>query len=139
MHVLSGARVSEVMTEVPAVSPDDTLDAVQEIMFAREIFALPEDNELAGIISMSDVTKIDRSERANVRVAAVYTQSAFPDQTGHEVVERIREPHMANFPRGIAARGKQAARHGHQDRHHSRLPPTWRWKGGPATKKVLTP
>ena len=50
---------------------------------------------------MSDVTRIDRSERANVRVAAVYTrevQSAFPDQTIHEVVERMRERHLANFP-----------------------------------------
>ncbi len=73
-------------------------------MFAREVFALPvldEDDELCGIVSMSDVTKIDRSERVNVRVAAVYTrevQAAFPDQTVHEVVERMRERHLANFP-----------------------------------------
>lgn len=104
LHVLSGVRVGEVMTEVPAVSPYDTLDAVQEIMFAREVFALPvlnDDTELCGIISMADVTKIDRSERGNVRVAAVYTrevQAAFPDQTVHEVVERMRERHLANFP-----------------------------------------
>lgn len=104
LHVLSGVKVSEVMTEVPAVSPEDTLDAVQEIMFAREIFALPvlnEDTELCGIVSMSDLTKIDRSERGNVRVAAVYSrevQSAFPDQTVHEVVECMRERHLANFP-----------------------------------------
>jgi ammonium transporter, Amt family len=104
LHVLSGIRVDQVMNEVPAVSPQDTLDAVQEIMFAREIFALPvlnEDGELCGIVSMSDVTKIARSERDNVRVAAVYTrevQSAFPDQTVHEVVERMRAQHLANFP-----------------------------------------
>ncbi len=104
LHVLSGVRVGDVMTEVPVVSPQDTLDAVQEIMFAREVFALPvlnEDAELCGIVSMADVTKIDRSARVNVRVAAVYTrevQAAFPDQTVHEVVERMRERHLANFP-----------------------------------------
>jgi Amt family ammonium transporter len=104
LHVLSAVRVGDVMTEVPAVSPGDSLEAVQEIMFTREVFALPvlnEDAELCGIISMSDVIKIDRSERAHVRVAAVYTrevQSAYPDQTIHEVVERMRERHLANFP-----------------------------------------
>jgi Amt family ammonium transporter len=104
LHVLSGVKVEDVMTEVPAISPQDTLEAVQEIMFSCEVFALPvlsEECELCGIVSMSDVTKIDRSERANVRVAAVYTrevQSAFPDQTIHEVVERMRERHLANFP-----------------------------------------
>jgi CIC family chloride channel protein len=73
-------------------------------MFACEVFALPvldEDAELCGIVSMADVTKIARSERASVRVAAVYSrdvQSAFPDQTIHEVVERMRGRHMANFP-----------------------------------------
>ena len=104
LHVLSAVRVEDVMTEVPAVAPEDSLDAVQEIMFAREVFALPvlnEDSDLCGIISMSDITKIDRSERNNVRVAAVYSrnvQSAYPDQTIHEVVERMRERHLANFP-----------------------------------------
>jgi CIC family chloride channel protein len=92
------------MTEVPVVSPEDSLDSVQEVMFAKEFFALPvlnDENELCGVISMSDLMKIDRSERSNVRVAAVYSrevQSAYPDQTIHEVVERMRERHLANFP-----------------------------------------
>ena len=104
LHVLSGVRVSEVMTEVPAISPLDSLDSVQEIMFSCEVFALPvldEDEELCGVVSMSDIMKIARSERNNVNVAAVYSrevQSAFPDQTMHEVVEKMRESHLANFP-----------------------------------------
>jgi CBS domain-containing protein len=104
LHVLAAVRVADVMSEVPAISPLDALEAVQEIMFAREAFALPvlnENCELCGIISMSDILKIDRSQRAQVTVSAVYTrevQSAFPDQTMHEVVERMRERHLANFP-----------------------------------------
>jgi len=104
LHVLSGVRVEDVMAEVPAVSPHDSLDSVQEIMFSKEVFALPvlnEDDELCGIISMSDLSKVDRRERSNVSVAAVYTrevQWAYPDQTIHEVVERMRERHLANFP-----------------------------------------
>lgn len=104
LHVLSGIRVSQVMNDISAVSPRDTLESVQEIMFAREVFALPvldEDGELVGIVSMSDVTQIDRSERGHVQVGAVYSRDvkyAFPDQTMHEVVERMREFHLANFP-----------------------------------------
>ena len=104
LHLLSGVRVSQVMNEIPAASPHDTLESVQEIMFAREVFALPvldEDGELAGVISMSDITQIERSERGDVRVSEVYSQDvkcAFPDQTMHEVVERMREYHLANFP-----------------------------------------
>lgn len=104
LHILSGVRVGQVMNEIPAVSPKDTLESVQEIMFAREVFALPvleEDGDLAGIISMSDITKVERCERGNVDVAAVYSRDvklAFPDQTMHEIVERMREFHLANFP-----------------------------------------
>jgi Amt family ammonium transporter len=104
LHGLSAVKVGDVMAEVPAVSPEDSLDAVQETMFAREVFALPvlnEEAELCGIVSMADITKIERTERPNVRVAAVYSrqvQSAFPDQSIHEVVERMRERHLANFP-----------------------------------------
>lgn len=104
LHLLSGVRVSQVMNEIPAASPHDTLESVQEIMFAREVFAMPvldEDGELDGIISMSDIVKVDRSERGQVQVEAVYSRDlkcAFPDQTMHEVVERMREFHLANFP-----------------------------------------
>lgn len=104
LHVLSGVRVSEVMTEPVAVSPLDSLEAVQEIMLAKEFFALPvldEDNELCGIVAMADLQKIHRSERPNVSVAAVYTHGAqvvFPDQTVHEVIERMRDQRLANFP-----------------------------------------
>ena len=104
LHVLSGVRVAQVMNETPAVSPHDTVEAVQEIMFAREVFALPvldEDGDLVGIVSMSDITKVDRSERSRVQIAGIYSKDvkfAFPDQTMHEVVERMRELHLANFP-----------------------------------------
>lgn len=104
LHLLSGVRVSQVMSETPAASPHDTLESVQEIMFAREVFAMPvldEDGELVGIVSMSDIMKIERSERGQVQVEAVYSRDlkyAFPDQTMHEVVERMREFHLANFP-----------------------------------------
>ncbi len=104
LHLLSGVRVSQVMNEIPAASPHDTVEAVQEIMLSREVFAMPvldDDGELSGIVSMSDITKIDRSERAEVQVDAIYSRDlkyAFPDQTMHEVVERMRELHLANLP-----------------------------------------
>jgi CBS domain-containing protein len=104
LHVLSGVRVAEVMCEAIAVSPSDSLDAVQELMMATETFAMPvldDDAELCGILTMADIAKIDKSERVNVHAAAVYSrtvQYAFPDQTVHEVIERMRDTRLANFP-----------------------------------------
>jgi Amt family ammonium transporter len=104
LHVLSGIRVDQVMTAPATVRLADTLETVQELMFSREVFAVPVLNpyeELCGIITMADVTKIAREERGRVAVAAVYSkevQAAFPDQTVHEVVEKMRERHLANFP-----------------------------------------
>jgi len=104
LHLLSGVRVSQVMNEIPAASPHDTLESVQEIMLAREVFAVPvldDDGELAGIVSMSDIAKIDRSERGEVQIGAICSRNlkcAFPDQTMHEVVEHMREFHLANLP-----------------------------------------
>ncbi|MDP9268078.1 MAG: CBS domain-containing protein [Acidobacteriota bacterium] len=104
LHVLSAVRVDQVMTAPATVRVGDTLETVQELMFSREVFAVPVLNpydELCGIITMADVTKIAREERSRVAVAAVYTrevESAFPDQTIHEIVERMRERHLANFP-----------------------------------------
>ena len=62
---------------------------------------LDDDGELAGIVSMSDIAKIDRSERGEVQIGAIYSRNlkcAFPDQTMHEVVEHMREFHLANLP-----------------------------------------
>lgn len=104
LHVLSGVRVAQVMNETPAVSPHDAVEAVQEIMFAREVFALPvldDDGDLVGIVSMSDISRVERPERSRIQVHAIYSKDvkfAFPDQTMHEVVERMRELHLANFP-----------------------------------------
>jgi Amt family ammonium transporter len=104
LHVLSGVRVMEVMGEAIAVSPADSLDAVQELMMATETFAMPvlnDDAELCGILTMADIAKIDKSERTRVHAAAVYSrnvQYAFPDQTVHEVIERMRDMRLANFP-----------------------------------------
>lgn len=52
--------VSEIMTaDLPQVSPNDTIDHCMELMTGNNIRYLPvfENNQLAGIISMSDVVK----------------------------------------------------------------------------------
>jgi ammonium transporter, Amt family len=104
LHVLSGVRVREVMADVPAVLVTDLLSTAQELMAEHQMFSLPvmdHDGFLCGVVSISDVTKIAMDERYNVRVAAVYTRDAkfaFPDETVHEVVERMAKQRLANLP-----------------------------------------
>ena len=53
-------KVSEIMsTDLPSVSPADTIDYCMELMTNKNIRYMPvfENNKLAGIISMSDVVK----------------------------------------------------------------------------------
>ena len=53
-------KVSEIMSDdLPAVKPSDTIEYCMELMTKKNIRYVPvfENNELAGIISMSDVVK----------------------------------------------------------------------------------
>jgi len=104
LHVLSGVKVVDVMNaKVRTASPEDTLSKVQEMMFEKQHFAFPvlENELLAGVVTISDLKKISTSERARVKVSAVFTRSpkvAYPDETIHELVERMQVEHVSNMP-----------------------------------------
>lgn len=56
----SETKVGEIMTDdLPRVSPNDSIEYCMELMTDRHIRYMPvfDDNQLAGIISMSDVVK----------------------------------------------------------------------------------
>jgi CBS domain-containing protein len=56
----SDTRVSEIMsTDLPVVSPTDSIEHCMELMTTRNIRYMPvfDNNKLSGIISMSDVVK----------------------------------------------------------------------------------
>ena len=113
LHVLSGIRVAEVMTQPPRVSLTDSVAEIEELMLRTEIFSLPvldEAERLCGIVSISDIASVHPQHREHTAVKAICTlqpESAFPDQTVHEVVERMRDRRLANFP--VVSRKNQHA------------------------------
>lgn len=104
LHVLSGIRVAEVMTQPPRVSLTDSVADIEELMLRTEIFSIPvldETERLCGIVSISDIASVHPQHREHTAVKAICTlqpEKAFPDQTVHEVVERMRDRRLANFP-----------------------------------------
>ncbi len=105
LHVLEGVKVAEVMnTKVRTASLEDDLDKIQELMLEKQHFALPvlsEDNRLLGMITIKDLRKIDQSERKSVKVKSVYSkniESAYPEETVHELIQRMQEKHISNLP-----------------------------------------
>jgi len=60
-----------------------------------------EKGRMEGIITIADLKKIASSERHRIPVSAVFTRTpkvAYPDETIHELVERMKEEHVSNMP-----------------------------------------
>jgi Amt family ammonium transporter len=106
LHVLSGIRVAEVMVEPPRVTLATSVAEAEALMLRTETFAVPviddaESNQLCGIITISDVAGVHPAERLSTPVRNVCSRQlelAFPDQSVHEVVERMHDRRLANFP-----------------------------------------
>ncbi|MDX1920380.1 MAG: ammonium transporter [Candidatus Caenarcaniphilales bacterium] len=105
LQVLEAIKVSEVMNiKVRTASLDDDLEKIQDLMLEKQHFALPvvDDNRhVLGIITIADVRKIDKSDRKNVKVKKVYTkeiQVAYPEESIHDLIQRMQEKHISNLP-----------------------------------------
>ena len=113
LHVLESVKVQEVMnSKVRTVGLQDNLETVQDLMLEKQHFALPVlDNEdkLLGLITIKDLRKISKDARAQTLVEQVYNprcEVAYPEETIHELIERMQEKHISNLP-VIQASGKR--------------------------------
>jgi Amt family ammonium transporter len=105
LHVLEGIKVSEVMnTKVRTVSLDDDLEKVQDLMLEKQHFALPvlsTEKELLGVVTIKDLRKIEKADRKSALVKNVYSRNidvAYPEETIHELIQRMQEKHISNIP-----------------------------------------
>jgi ammonium transporter, Amt family len=105
LHVLEGIKVADVMnSKVRSASLDDDLEKIQDLMLEKQHFALPvlnQEQKLLGVITIKDLRKVDKTQRKNVKVSKVYTKEvevAFPEETIHELIQRMQEKHISNIP-----------------------------------------
>jgi CIC family chloride channel protein len=104
LHVLSAIRVAEVMVQPPQISLEASAAEAEELMLRAETFSIPVvdgNGQLCGIVSISDIARVHPAERAQTAVRNICSrdlEKAFPDQSVHEVVERMRDRRLANFP-----------------------------------------
>ncbi|MDX1917923.1 MAG: ammonium transporter [Candidatus Caenarcaniphilales bacterium] len=105
LHVLEGVKVGEVMnTKVRTVSPGDNLESVQDLMLEKQHFALPvldDSRKVLGVITIKELRKVDHADRKHRSVNDIYLRQhevAFPEETIHDLIERMQEKHISNLP-----------------------------------------
>ncbi len=109
LHVLEGIKVAEVMNKkVRTVTLEDNLEIVQELMLEKQHFAIPvvnllasDQKELLGIITIQDLRQTKLEERKHIKVKDIYTKevkTAYPDETIHDLIERMQEKQISNLP-----------------------------------------
>ena len=93
--ILQNVKVKDVMTSpVITISPDDTVSKAQKIMEKSFISGIPVvlDETVVGLITSSDVLKVDRDKRKVVKVSEVMTKNpecVTPDTTLFDTLDKF--------------------------------------------------
>lgn len=105
LHVLETVKVGDVMNhKVRCANLEDDLEKLEDLMLEKQHFALPvtdENTKLLGMITVTDIRKIHKSERKHVRARSVYQHKievAYPEETLHVLVDRMQSRHISNLP-----------------------------------------
>ncbi len=75
--LLEGVKVKDIMSkEVHTVSPDITVEELVDIMFKHKHMGYPvvNDSEIKGIVTFTDVQKVAKEDRKNVKVSQIMTK-----------------------------------------------------------------
>jgi CIC family chloride channel protein len=93
--ILQNVKVKDVMTSpVITISPDDTVSKAQKIMEKSFISGIPVvlNETVVGLITSSDVLKVDRDKRKVVKVSEVMTKNpecVTPDTTLFDTLDKF--------------------------------------------------
>ncbi len=93
--ILQNVKVKDVMTSpVITISPDDTVSKAQRIMEEKFISGIPVviNEAVVGLITSSDVLKVDRDKREVVKVSEVMTKNpecVTPDTTLFDTLDKF--------------------------------------------------
>ena len=101
---LDSIKVGEIMNrDVITVSPDMPVRAL-ELMFEEHHhtgYPVVEDGKLVGIVTLSDVQKVQPWERGDTKVADIASRElvvAYPDESVHEALDKMVEKDVGRLP-----------------------------------------
>jgi len=106
VNPLKLVKVEEIMTpaeEVVSVKKDTPLSVVSFMIWETKHTGFPvmEDGELAGLITLKQLSRVPSEDIANVKVEDVLTDSlvtAFPDETAYSVFEKMNRHDVEILP-----------------------------------------
>jgi Zn-dependent protease/CBS domain-containing protein len=91
--ILEGVKVSDIMSkEVKTVSPEATVEELVEMMFKYKHMGYPVTygSEVKGIVTFTDVQKVAREDRKNVKVLQIMTKELITAKENDEAVSVLK-------------------------------------------------
>lgn len=110
--VLEGVKIKDIMSRnVTPVTPGMSVEELVDFMFRYKHMGYPvvDDSEVKGIVTFTDVQKVPREERKNVRVSEIMTKDVITLREDDDAVNAIKLMTVNNIGRIVITKEKQMA------------------------------
>lgn len=91
--ILEGVKVKDIMSkEVQTVSPETTVEELVDIMFKYKHMGYPvvDGSEVDGIVTFTDVQKVQKEDRKNIKVSQIMTKELITAREDDEAVNVLK-------------------------------------------------
>jgi Zn-dependent protease/CBS domain-containing protein len=108
--VLEGVKIRDIMSRnVTSVTPGMSVEELVDIMFRFKHMGYPvmDDTEVKGIVTFTDVQKVPREERKNVKVSEIMTKEVITLREDDDAVNAIKLMTSNNIGRILITKDKQ--------------------------------
>jgi Zn-dependent protease len=108
--VLEGVKIKDIMSKnVTPVTPEMSVEELVDFMFRYKHMGYPvvTDSEVKGIVTFTDVQKVPREERKNVRVSEIMTKDVITLREDDDAVNAIKLMTVNNIGRIVITKEKQ--------------------------------
>ncbi len=108
--LLEGMKVKDIMSrEVTTVNPDMSVEELVDYMFRYKHMGYPvvEDSDVLGIVTFTDVQRVPKEERKNVKVSQVMTRKLLTLNEDNDAVGALKLMTLNNIGRIIITKDKR--------------------------------
>ncbi len=91
--ILEGVKVKDIMSkEVRSINPETTVEELVDVMFKYKHMGYPvmENSYVRGIVTFTDVQKIPKEDRKNVKVSQIMTKELITAREDDEAVNVLK-------------------------------------------------